>query len=200
MTLFFRISLILQSKSRTMTQVKLLQYNNYPQLSHKIRSLYFSSFPPQERRLWEDIEQMLSQHDSPYNLFAIIANDKFAGLISWWNLTEFYYIEHFAIIESMRSYGVGTETLKQFSASTTLPIILEVELPDSGKMAHRRIKFYQRNGFTPHPNFQYIQPPYSHNLPPVPLMLMTANTTTSLNLQHIKNKLHNLVYKVSLPE
>lgn len=183
-----------------MTQVELLQYHNHPQLSHTIRNLYFSSFPPQERRLWEDIEQLLSQYDYPYNLLVIIGNDEFAGFISWWDLTEFYYIEHFAVIESMRSCGVGTEALKQFIASTSMPIVLEVELPDSSEMAHRRIKFYQRNGFTAHPNFQYIQPPYNHNLPPVPLMLMTANTSTSLNLQHIRNMLHHIVYKVSQSE
>lgn len=200
MTLFFRISLILQSKSITMTQIELLQYRNYPQFIYEIKELYISSFPPQERRLWEDIEQLLSQHGSPFNLLVIVSNGVFAGFISWWNLNKFYYIEHFAVIESMRSCGVGTDALKQFIASTSMPIVLEVELPDSSEMAQRRIKFYQRNGFTPHPNFQYIQPPYSLNLPPVPLMLMTVNASTSLNLQHLKTKLHHIVYNVSQPE
>lgn len=177
-----------------MTHIELQHWHHFPQFLSDVKSLYFASFPPQERRLWTDIERLLSQPSSPYNLLVIVSGEMFTGFITWWSLNGFCYIEHFAVAQSMRGCGVGAKALKQFVASTPLPIVLEVELPDSDEIARRRIDFYQRNGFVAHLDFPYIQPPYSPSLPSVPLMLMTANTTTQLNLHHIAATLHQSVY------
>lgn len=179
-----------------MREISLIKSHFHQQAASTIKEIYFNSFPPEERRSWDSINNLLSQNNSHYNIDIIICNGDVAGFISWWQLRDFCYIEHFAIKQSMRGMGIGTKAISQFTTSTTSTIVLEVELPNRDKMAQRRIDFYSRNGFTSHPHFDYIQPSYGIGLPPVPLMLMTANTPSHIDLNNISQQLHNVVYGI----
>lgn len=160
------------------------------------KKLYYNSFPPEERRAWNDIERRLSVEKSPYNIEVILNGGEFAGFISWWQFADFCYVEHFAIEPAMRGMKIGARAISQFIENRTNPIVLEVELPESGEMARRRIEFYLRNGFVAHSDFDYIQPSYGEGLPLVPMMLMTAGASANVNLKHISQQLHEVVYRV----
>ena len=179
-----------------MTEIKLKKWQHNQQPLSNIKETYYNSFPPEERRLWSSIEQLLSQNSSPYNIYLIFADCAMVGFISYWEFDEFCYIEHFAVDQTLRSQGIGTNAIKNFLMQQTKPTILEVELAQCGAVAQRRIAFYQRCGFSAHPHFEYIQPSYGENLPPVPLMLMSAGNLGDLSLTSIADTLHRIVYNL----
>lgn len=146
----------------------------------ELRTLYFDSFPPEERRSWESIMELTDDRSSPFNMTVILRDGVTAGFITWWRLGGARYVEHFAIIPAMRGGGLGGEAIRNFVAADPMPVILEVEPSGSNDMADRRIAFYERCGFTGHRDFKYIQPPYSPGLPEVPLMLMTSDKSVDL--------------------
>lgn len=180
-----------------MEEIRLENISFCRQLMMRLKKLYCNSFPPEERRAWNDIERRLSVEKSPYNIEVILNGGEFAGFISWWQFADFCYVEHFAIEPAMRGMKIGARAISQFIENRAIPIVLEVELPESGEMARRRIAFYSRNGFTAHADFEYIQPSYGEGLPSVPLMLMTAGTSTHVDLKQISRQLHEVVYGVN---
>ena len=179
-----------------MAEINTKKWQHNQQSLSIIKEIYYNSFPPEERRQWSNIEQLLSFNSSPYNIYLIIANDTIAGFISYWKFDEFCYIEHFAIDQTLRGQGIGTIAIKNFLMKQDKPTILEVEPAECGAVAQQRIDFYLRYGFSLHPDFEYIQPPYGENLPPVPLMLMSAGNLGNLSLASIADTLHRIVYNL----
>lgn len=166
--------------------------------SDKVKSLYFSSFPEEERRQWDDLLKRVNAPDEPLNLFIVNVKGRFAGFITWWRLDGgLRYVEHFAIDPSLRGAGTGARAIKEFVASESSAVILEVEPEDMDEMARRRIGFYRRCGFTDHPEFSYEQPPYSPGLPAVKLTLMTSGDVTP-DLENAARQLHGKVYGVDV--
>ncbi len=177
-------------------EIKLTDISELKDLLPQVKELYLSSFPVEERREWESIAEILADASSPYRMTAILADGEFGGFITSWNLDGIVYVEHFAVALSMRGGGIGGAAVREFVARSSFPVVLEVELPESGAMACRRIEFYRRNGFTACAEYEYIQPPYSAGLPEVPLMLMHSPTGgVSLDLDEITRQIHRNVYK-----
>lgn len=164
-------------------------------IPESLRTLYFDSFPPEERRSWESIMQLTDDSSSPFNMTMIMREGEIAGFITWWRLNGARYVEHFAVIPAMRGGGLGGKAIRNFVAADPMPVILEVEPSGSNDMADRRIAFYERCGFTGHRDFMYIQPPYSPGLPEVPLMLMTS--APGVDLKTTSGEIHSRVYGVS---
>ena len=56
------------------------------------------SFPEDERRPWENIEEMIS-NQSPYFKINVATdeNDNFIGFMTTWQLPDTLYVEHFAV-------------------------------------------------------------------------------------------------------
>lgn len=156
-----------------------------------LRNLYIDSFPPEERRPWHNICH-LTASSSQFTFFEIYWQGKLAGFITTWQLPSATYIEHFAIMPSLRGKNIGSRALAKLCSLSRSAIVLEAELPESSNMAMRRIAFYTRAGFNAHPEFNYVQPPYSPGLPAVPLMLMTYGLST--DLQIIAGEIHSKVY------
>ena len=157
-----------------------------------IHDIYMDSFPPEERRPWNDILHKLDTVGSPFSLTLILLKGKASGFITSWDFGDFVYIEHFAMQSSGRGSGIGAKALRRFCRQARKPVFLEVEPPSVGQMAQRRIKFYERNGFVPFYDFKYVQPPYAEGLPEVELVLM--GTSSEVSLEEVKNKLHTEVY------
>ncbi len=65
---------------------------------------------------------------------------QFAGFFTHWTFDRFVYGEHFAVDSALRGQNLGTETIQAFLALHTLPVVLEVEMPDEPD-AIRRIHF-----------------------------------------------------------
>ena len=88
----------------------------------------------------------------------------------------------------------GNAAIEKLTELSRLPIVLEVEPPESSAEAARRVKFYEELGFvgwqTP-----YIQPAYSKDKSPVPLMLMSKGLAETLECAGIVTALlHRHVY------
>lgn len=166
--------------------------NPTPDEEKLLHEIYTISFPPEERRPWQNMFEGKKSVDCP-ELFAIELKDlvedsiKIAGLITLWNLDGVKYVEHFAISPSMRSLGLGQKVLSLINGV----MILEVEPPEISPEAERRIEFYHRNGFNLS-DIDYIQPPYAPDLPELPLRLMTRGNIT--NIQHTVSLLKKRVY------
>ncbi len=172
--------------------VELVETSSSRQLMPEMRGLYEESFPVEERRPWEDIVRMVNDGDLPYHFFVIKYRGRQAGFISWWRLQGVIYIEHFAIKPGLRGKGIGTKVITAFVSEQHLPVILEVEPAGSTPMADRRIAFYTRCGFRALSQFDYVQPPYTPDLPSVPLMLMT--TDLQLDPEAASSSIHKVVY------
>lgn len=150
--------------------------------------LYLDSFPPEERRPWTDI----ADGHGP-ELHMIFADGDFAGFVTTWDLGTWTYIEHFAIMPERRGGGIGALVLTALKNMDSRPLLLEAEPScESNPMATRRIEFYRRNGFHLL-DYNYIQPPYTAGLPPVPLRLMC--TDADADARAAENALHTRVYK-----
>lgn len=126
--------------------------------------IYENAFPPEERRPREAVHPA----DEAFRLYNISTSQRaVAGLLTAWDFGRFTYIEHFAVHPSLRGAGIGACALKSFAC----PLLIEVEPPETGHTARRRIAFYERQGFRLL-DFPYIQPPYTPALPSVELRLM----------------------------
>ena len=156
-------------------------------------ALYETAFPEAERRdtaLWLDLMTTSRQ----FHALAIMTGEAFAGLITWWQLTDdFCYVEHFAIAPSLRSAGIGGVALEQFVNERKGYVVLEVE-PPTDEMPRRRIGFYSRHGFSLW-SLPYRQPPYRSGGDWLDLCLMsTAKEPTQDVANRLVKTLHQSVY------
>lgn len=170
--------------------VKITSPNDIPL---NIKGLYLSSFPEEERREWNDIEQRIETGDPIFSFYVLQHNSENIGFITLWRLPSALYCEHFAILPEKRGNGYGAEVIENTIAMAKPgSLVLEVELPEQSADAARRIEFYKRCGMLPLEEFPYWQPPYRRDLQPVPMMLMSSTLLpdpTALVLI-----LHTLVY------
>lgn len=159
-----------------------------PSLLSLAEQLYTDSFPPEERRPWDDI----ANGNGP-ELHMVFADGKFAGFVTTWDLGSWTYIEHFAIMPDRRGGGIGAMALSVLKEMNCRPLLLEAEPPcEENPMAARRIEFYRRNGFFLL-DYDYIQPPYAPGLTSVPLRLMCTEAATDATAA--ETALHTRVYK-----
>lgn len=127
-----------------------------------------ASFVREERREKEDARRQL---DHPlFTVYRIVDGEKTVGYLTAWRLQNFFFLEHFFMLEEYRCRGYGGRALdmaeKAFGA-----LVLEVEPPETSETAARRVAFYEKWGFcvNDHP---YAQPSF-HGEEPVPLVLMS---------------------------
>ena len=169
--------------------------NSHP-FYENIYRLYHSSFPVEERRNWVDIELILNT-DKRFNMFVFSSENEFSGFLTFWKFENFVYVEHFAVSDSIRGQGIGSQIIKSFRDEQKSPIVLEVELPET-PVAVRRIAFYEKLGFKVISK-PYLQPPYDGKSDFLPLLLMSTNPHFAQeNFEHIRETLYTEVYKVKL--
>ncbi|MBB3186186.1 GNAT family N-acetyltransferase [Microbacter margulisiae] len=126
------------------------------------------AFPEDERRSSLDMIRLLS--NSPISYHVILKDALPVGVFNTWDLLLFRYIEHFAIIPSLRGKGLGQQILYNYVHQVNPPVILEVELPNT-LLNQRRVEFYKKTGFALCER-EYVQPPYDRTKKPVSLKLM----------------------------
>lgn len=138
-----------------------------------VETLLHSAFPKEERR--DDPQQRANTDLKPHFHCMIVLTESNTpiGLLTYWDFTQFLYIEHFAIDADQRNKGYGQEALTMLLNRASVPIVLEAEIPQRhNDQASRRINFYKRMGFklrkTP-----YRQPPYRRGDNWLPMKLMT---------------------------
>lgn len=161
------------------------------------RRLYFDAFPPEERRPWGDILIKRSADERFFMLGIYSESGDFLGFITIWRFADFDYAEHFVISPSLRGQGIGAQAIGQVLVGFSVgrPLVLEAEYAGQSPMASRRLGFYRRCGFTVHDEYAYVQPPYSPDLPSVPLLLLSANG--EIDPANVSCVLHSQVYGAS---
>lgn len=122
-------------------------------------------------------------------------DDKVASFISYWEFADFRYIEHFATVAAMRGEGIGSKLLSDFLSQSQMPVVLEVEIPQTA-MARRRIEYYTRMGFTLQKEYHYIQPPYSAEKNELEMKLMTYGDIQHGDLARYVAEIKKHVYNV----
>jgi GNAT superfamily N-acetyltransferase len=126
------------------------------------------SFPSEERR--DEPDALAVMDDPSYAVYFALDGEVRVGLITVWEVSEYLFVEHFAVYEKYRNRGYGKDILELLK-SIGKPIFLEVE-PPLDEMKKRRIGFYQRSGFKQN-SFDYVQPPYRPTDKVTPLIIMS---------------------------
>jgi len=158
-----------------------------------VENLYIESFPLSERR---PVETMLDLYkgDTPFVVSLAIEDEQIVGFLTYWDLGEFIFAEHFAISPEFRNGGYGRKVMELFKEDAGKPIVLEVELPTT-ILSERRIGFYQRLGFRLWENIQYQQPAYYDETGVIPMKLMSyGSINVEENLTDIKGRIYSEVY------
>lgn len=161
-----------------------------------VENLMHTAFPEQERR---DTPQQREYSDNNplFSNNVILEEGKPIGMISFWNMGDFYYIEHFAIDPTLRNGGYGKRVLESIKELLHNPIVLEVEEP-TDEISTRRIGFYKRLGFILNEK-TYVQPPYRKGDTELPMFLMTYGPIDMENeFERIKNTIYKEVYGKTL--
>jgi len=171
--------------------IQLLRVTNPEKLNVDFKSTYESSFPPDERREFNQLLDLLG--NTQFKMYEFYLQKKFAGFISVWNLTGFNFIEHFAICISEQGKGYGTQVLNQILLMNSKPVVLEVEEPFT-ETGRKRISFYERLNFSMNAG-SYFQPPYSIGKSSVKMQLMSYPTKIEpKDFERIKDQIHDSVY------
>lgn len=161
-----------------------------------VEELLVASFPVEEYR---DLSVFRRYADSlSYFYCNVILDDSTpVGLLSYWELGDFNYIEHLAIDPRRRGGGYGKEVLDTLDKYMNNPIVLEVERP-TDETAQRRICFYQRHGFELWTE-DYFQPPYRTGHGRLPLYLMVkGGLTADRDFERVRKAIYHTVYGVGV--
>lgn len=160
-----------------------------------VENLYIESFPPSERR---SVVAMLAlfEERKKFAIDIVIKNEQHVGFLTYWDLGEFIFAEHFAIAPEARNGGIGAKVMELFIKEAGKPIVLEVELPTT-ILSERRVGFYQRLGFKYWEDIPYQQPPYIKDGNPIPMKLMTiGNLDLNQSFAEVKDRIYSEVYNL----
>lgn len=161
--------------------------------------LYEESFPQEERR---DIEQLkhLIAGQSAMRFNAIECDGELCGLFVYWDLGDFYYLEHLAVYPAMRNKKIGQQVLDYVAAHLKGLRLLEVE-PTTDEMTTRRVNYYCRNGYEVLDK-TYVQPSYHHPGDACPLWIMGNEETPRLAefVEKIKQEVYRKPWETNRDE
>lgn len=176
--------------------MQLLEIKSDHRLYAFVEDLLLSSFPPDERR---DADIQRIKVDSDGRMHCCVAVDdsmRPLGFMTYWDLGDFYYGEHFAVDHSVRNCGTGSRFFDMLLGIFPKPLVLEVERP-TDDLARRRIGFYQRHGMRLWDGIDYIQPAYRLGGRQLPMYLMTTSgMTTAAQVEAAAATIHKEIYNV----
>lgn len=136
---------------------------------NRLIALYEDAFPVEERRDIGQLKRMIKQKSDMY-FNAIECDGELCGFFVYWDMKDFYYLEHLAVYPSMRNKKLGQKVLDYAANHLKGVRLLEVE-PIRDEMTTRRVRYYQRNGYQVLDE-EYIQPSYDGVRDSCPLWIM----------------------------
>jgi GNAT superfamily N-acetyltransferase len=131
-------------------------------------SLYENSFPREERRDMEELKRVL--RNERYHFDFVLRGDTLCAIAFYWELDGLIFLEHLAVMENMRSLGVGTRILDLLKEKNKT-IVLEIE-PPMDEITERRYNFYKRSGFVMNP-YYHIQAKFHVGDPDLELKILS---------------------------
>lgn len=152
--------------------------------------LYEESFPAEERREIAQLKRMIETQPSMF-FNAIECDNELCGLFVYWELGDFYYLEHLAVYPEMRNKKIGQQVLDYVAANLKGLRLLEVE-PTEDEITTRRVNYYRRNGYEVIDK-TYIQPSYHEHKDACPLWIMGNEATP--RLAEFTDKIKEEVYR-----
>lgn len=172
--------------------IELIAVSDAKDLEFDLKQIYLDSFPDNERREWNEMQQLLVHPN--FNVCKITHNNILIGFITFWKWPDLLFIEHFALNKPSRGKGTGTIILKQIIENTSSTVIVEVDVPIT-EPDNRRIAFYQRLGFVLCPQ-KYYQPPYIQGNDKVKMLIMSYPTIlNNKEFIFVKKQIYREVYK-----
>lgn len=135
---------------------------------HEAMGLYQKSFPYHEQRECASQQKILREEEYHFDL--IYQEDRFIGLLLYWETQGFLYVEHFCIDPGMRNHGYGQAALDLLKKRGKT-VILEID-PPADEKSFRRQAFYKRAGFRENA-FRHVHPPYHQGNPGHALVVMS---------------------------
>lgn len=135
-----------------------------------IWKVYEISFPQNERRTL-DAQKTILTHPK-YHFQILREEGDVIGLIAWWGLERFRYLEHFAVVPSKRSGGFGSRILSHWMQQPGPVILLEID-PLVDEISRRRHGFYMRLGYLDNPGISHSHPSYFDGTGEVPLLVLS---------------------------
>ena len=69
---------------------------------NRLIPLYEESFPESERRKIGQLKRMIENH-APMYFNAIECDGELSGMFVYWDMGDFYYLEHLAVFPEMRN-------------------------------------------------------------------------------------------------
>lgn len=163
-----------------------------------MEKLMEQAFPAEERRLPEDQRRVVDT-DPRMVANALVLDGSFVGLLTYWKLDGFVYVEHLATLPGLRGKGLGAEVMKRLTAEAGVPVVLEVELPED-EMTCRRVNFYRRCGLVLWERQAYLQPPYHAGVSAVPLRLMVYGPLDeTADFDRVRAGIHTSAYAQKEP-
>lgn len=136
--------------------------------------LYQISFPSHEQR--EAFSQKEILKDNAYHFELIFDNNVFVGLVLYWEMSNYIYIEHFCIAPEMRNRQYGQKILAFLQEKGKI-VLLEID-PPVEDISVRRKGFYERCGFVEN-DYEHVHPPYHKGNEGHKLVIMSSPETVS---------------------
>lgn len=164
--------------------------------------IFMDSFPLSERRPLASLHHLMVAEGRFY-FVAVLADtgtgcgDTVAGILIYWQFSDFLYIEYLATRSDLRGRSLGSKIMEKLFSGISCPVILEAE-PPQDELAIRRIRFYERLGFSVEPD-AYLQPSYGV-VPGIPLKILRRGCVDGdhgekhIPTQEIIRILHREVY------
>lgn len=163
-----------------------------PQEFNSAYQLLHQAFPPIEHREEPDQRALLRRPE--YTMFVRTDEQgEVDALLAAWEMERVRFVEHFAVRDSLRGKGLGAKILQEYLSSSSKPVVLEVEPPET-PIAIRRIEFYRRQGLLLN-EYPYEQPPLREGMPNCPLLLMSwPQPLSAQEFQIARQSLYQTVY------
>lgn len=120
-------------------------------------AIYEEAFAEGERRSRGEQLHVMSQPG--YRFSAVLSDGAVVGVLAWWALSGFCFVEHFAVASAHRSGGFGRRVMELLQAHVAGPIVVDVEPFSTEQTAARRVAFYSRLGFA-YCDQAVVLPPY----------------------------------------
>lgn len=157
------------------------------------QKLYAAAFKSGDRR---DARQQAVAFATPgYRLAVSFEGGKILLFASYFLFGGYFYLEHFAVDESLRGQGVGARAMRELMARyPDKRLALEVD-PNPADGGGRRIAFYERLGLVVNPKgIERVS--FVKNEPPVFLKIMSAGRAlTNREFARLENDVHNIIGK-----
>lgn len=150
--------------------MNLKRINSNDNCFNKAMEIYNGSFPIFERRTMDD--QIKALEDENYHFEVIYDKEEIVGILLYWDMGRYKYIEHFAIDSKLRGKNYGSRMLKEF-CDHNKNVILEID-PPIDEISIKRLNFYLKLGFKLQ-DFDYTHPSYRKGCKRHSLKIMTFN-------------------------